>query len=73
VFNEANLKDNIVNIIVDVAHAILFCSGMCDDAIAIVAVDFIKHIKQYMFNTKLLSWEEPNKQRTDAEDKENVD
>ena len=58
VFNETNLKDNVDNIVVNVAHAILLYSGMCDDAIAITVVDFIEHIKQYMFNTKLLSWEE---------------
>ena len=70
VFNEANLKDNVNNIIVDVANVMLFYCGMCDDAIAMLSVDFIKHIKQYMFSTKLLSWEEPNKQRTDEYDEE---
>jgi hypothetical protein len=76
VFNETNLKDNVDNIIVNVAHAMLICCGIDDDAIVMVAVDFIQHIKQYMFNTKLLSWEKTNKQRTDEydeEDKENVD
>ena len=76
VFNETNLKDNVDNIIVNVANAMLLFDGLYDDAIAMVAVDFIQHIKQYMFSTKLLSWEEPNKQRTDEcdeEDKENVD
>ena len=76
VFNETNLKDNVDNIIVNVANAMLFCCDMHDDLIAMVAVDFIQHIKQYMFSTKLLSWEKPNKQRTDEydeEDKENVD
>ena len=76
VFNETNLKDNVDNIIINVANAMLFCCCMCDDTIAMVAVDFIQHIKQYMFSTKLLQWKEPNKQRTDEydeEDKENVD
>ena len=75
-FNETNLKDNVDNIIVNVANAMLFCCCMCDDTIAMVAVDFIQYIKQYMFSTKLLQWKEPNKQRTDEydeEDKENVD
>lgn len=73
VFNETNLKDNVDNIIVNVAHAMLICCGINDDAIAMVAVDFIQYIKQYMFSTKLLSWEGPNKQRTNEEDKENDD
>ena len=77
VFNEINLKDNIDNIVVDVAHELLFqSSGTDDDYIApptIITLDFIEHIKQYMFSTKLLTWKEPNKQRTDAEDKENDD
>jgi hypothetical protein len=76
VFNETNLKDNVDNIIVNVANAMLLFDGLYDDGVAMIAVDFIQHIKQYMFNTKLLTWKEPNKQRTDEydeEDKENVD
>ena len=68
VFNETNLKDNVDNIIVNVANTMLFYCGMYDDAIALVAVDFIQHIKQYMFSTELLSWGKTNEQRTDEYD-----
>ena len=75
VFNEINLKDNINNIIVDIANEILFYSSGADDydVPPLITLDFIKHIKQYMFSTKLLTWKEPNKQRTNEEDKENDD
>ena len=79
VFNEINLKDNIDNIIVDIANEILFDSsgGMDDyDVPPLITLDFIKHIKQYMFSTELLSWGKTNEQRTDEydeEDKENDD